>query len=181
MNSENHVDRENFENKQENEINEIAGNSADVNAGDSRILSLTEELAQAKDKYLRLSAEFDNYRKRTLNEKYELIKNAGEDVIKSLLPVIDDFDRAFEAISKSADVEALIRGTELIYDKFLSVLKSKGLSLIDAANKDFDPDTHEAVAKTPSVAGKGKVVDVLQKGYSLNDKIIRYPKVVVGE
>ena len=181
MDSENYVDKEYLENKQENEVYETPDNSEDANAEDPRIALLTEELAQAKDKYLRLSAEFDNYRKRTLNEKYELIKAAGEDVIKSLLPVIDDFDRTFEAMATQADVKVLREGTELIYDKFLSVLKSKGLSAIDVTDKDFDPDIHEAVAKIPSDDKKGKAIDVIQKGYSLNDKIIRYPKVVVGE
>ena len=141
------------------------------------------KLAELQDKYLRLSAEFDNYRKRTLKERIELTKSAGENVLISFLPVMDDFDRAISLMETTSDCKAMKEGIELIYGKMKDFLKQNGIKEIDALDKDFDTDLHEAVTKIPAAEKKkkGKVVDVIQKGYYLNDKIIRYSKVVVGE
>ena len=141
------------------------------------------ETAGWKDKYIRLQAEFDNYRKRTLKEKMELVATGGEDVIKSLLGVMDDLERALNAVRTATDVDALRTGVEMIDGKFREVLRSKGVEEIDAMGKEFDVDLHEAIAKIPAPApeAKGKIVDVVQKGYKLKDKVVRYAKVVVGE
>jgi molecular chaperone GrpE len=141
------------------------------------------KLAELQDKYLRLSAEFDNYRKRTLKERIELTKSAGENILVSLLPLMDDFERAVSLIETTSDCKAMEEGIKLIYGKMKDFLKQNGVKEIDALDKDFDTDLHEAVTKIPATEKKkkGKVVDVIQKGYYLNDKIIRYAKVVVGE
>lgn len=140
------------------------------------------EAEEWKDKYLRLSAEFDNYRKRTLREKMELIESGGEDVIKSMLGVMDDFDRALGAMQTATDVAAVREGVELISQKMRDTLKSKGVSEIEAVGEKLDTDLHEAVAKFPAGEDKkGLVIDVVQKGYKLKEKVIRYAKVVVGE
>ena len=135
------------------------------------------------DKYIRLAAEFDNYRKRTLREKIELTKSAGEDILKNLIPVVDDFERGIKQMESSQDSIAIKSGIELIYNKFTLFLKQHGVKEIDALNKDFDVDLHEAVTKIPAPdeSMKGKVVDVVTKGYFLNDKVMRFSKVVVGE
>ena len=145
-----------------------------------------EYLAQAKefqDKYIRLMAEFDNYRKRSLKERTDLIKSAGEDILVSILPVMDDFERGLAAMESSQDVEAVKQGVLLIYTKFKDFLTQRGVKEIEAFKQDFNVDVHEALTKIPAPEEelKGKVVDVIQKGYSLNDKVIRYAKVVVGE
>ena len=140
-------------------------------------------IADLKDKYLRQAAEFDNYRKRVLKEKSELIQNGGESVISSLLPIIDDFERALQNMKKSDDTAALKEGVELIYQKFMKTLESNGLKTIDTKEADFNTDFHEAVAMIPAPndESKGKVVDCVQKGYKLNDKVIRHAKVAVGQ
>lgn len=150
---------------------------------EEKIEQLEEQLAEMKDKYLRQVAEFDNYRKRTLKEKTELILNGGEKVLTALLPVLDDLDRASENLQKSDDVEALRKGVELISQKLLGVLHSQGLKEIDTAGKDFNTDYHEAIAMVPAQSDdqKGKVVDCVQKGYMLNDKVIRHAKVAIGQ
>jgi len=142
-----------------------------------------EKLAELNDKYLRLTAEYDNYRRRTLKEKMELSKSAGEEILQSLLPVVDDFDRALQSIDESQDIDAIKEGIHLIYNKFKDVLGEKGVKEIEAKDQEFDTDKHEAVSKIPAPSEdmKGKVVDVVQKGYYINDKILRYSKVVVGE
>ena len=143
---------------------------------------LTAEVAEWKDKYMRLSAEFDNYRKRTLKEKMELVATGGEDVIKAILPVLDDIDRALAAMTDAKDVEAVRTGVELISQKLNDTLRSKGLSEIESVGLELDTDFHEAVAKFPvEEERKGKIIDVVQKGYKLKDKVVRYAKVVVGE
>ncbi|HCC71974.1 MAG TPA: nucleotide exchange factor GrpE [Bacteroidales bacterium] len=141
------------------------------------------KLAELQDKYLRLSAEFDNYRKRTLKERIELTKSAAESVLTSLLPVMDDFDRSISIMETVSDYKALKEGINLIYAKMQDFLKQNGVKEIEAMGKEFDTDLHEAVTKIPAEEKKkkGRVVDVTQKGYYLNDKIIRYSKVVVGE
>ncbi len=145
--------------------------------------SLRNEMNEYKDKYLRLSAEFDNYRKRTQREKMDLIKYASEDVIKGLLPVIDDFERAIKSTMTSTDIEAVKHGLSLIHIKFLEFLRSNGIQEIKAVGQDLNTDHHEAITKFPveDEAQKGKIVDVVEKGYMLNEKVIRFSKVVVGE
>lgn len=140
-------------------------------------------VAEWKDKYIRLSAEFDNYRKRTLKEKIDLIKYAGEDIIKALLPVIDDFERGLNHLEQANDMTAMKEGINLIYNKFRDFLSQKGLKEIEAMNCEFNTDYHEAVTKLP-VQDKnlvGKIVDVIQKGYMLDEKVIRHSKVIIGE
>ena len=141
--------------------------------------------AQAKehDQYLRLAAEFDNFRKRTLKEKSELIKNAAEGAMKDLLPVLDDFERAIQATSESNDVESIKEGDNLIYNKFVKYLEQKGVKAIESQDADFDTEYHEAVTTFPTddESKKGKVIDTVQKGYVMNDKVIRHSKVVVGQ
>jgi len=143
---------------------------------------LEEELAQEKDKFLRLFAEFENYKRRTAKERIDLFKTANQEVLQALLPVIDDFDRALVEIKKSED-DILLKGVELIYDKFTSTLTAKGLEVVAVQAGDaFDADFAEAITQIPSPTPelKGKIVDVIEKGYKLGDKIIRFPKVVVG-
>lgn len=166
-----------------NETASVSDATGQVAAAATEIASLNSQLADSKDKYLRLQAEFDNYRKRTLREKMDLIESGGEDVIKSLLTVIDDLDRALAAIKSTNDLEALKSGVELIDTKLKDVLHSKGVEEIEALGKALDTDVHEAVAKIPAPKGadKGKIIDVVQKGYKLKDKVVRYAKVVVGE
>lgn len=144
---------------------------------------LQKQLDEAKDKYVRLSAEFDNYRKRTQREKMDLIKYGSEDVIKSFLPLIDDFDRAIKHSETAKDVEAMRQGLVLIQGKFKDFLKSSGVQEIEAMGQELDTDMHEAITKIPSPDEKlkGKIVDVVEKGYKLNDKVIRFSKVVIGE
>lgn len=146
---------------------------------------LTAKLAEANDKYIRLAAEFDNYRRRVAKEKLDLISTAGEDVIKGLLPVLDDCERALQVLNSSTDTEAAKaakEGTELIYNKLMGYLKSKGLAPIEAVGKELDTDFHEAVAQFPvqEPEKKNKIFDVTQQGYTLNGKVIRFAKVVVG-
>lgn len=142
-----------------------------------------EQIADLKDKYLRQVAEFDNYRKRTLKERAELILNGGEKTITALLPVVDDMERAIENGKKTDDPQVLREGMELIYNKLMKVLESLGVSIIDTENADFDTDVHEAVAMVPGMGDdkKGKVIDSLATGYKLNDKVIRHAKVAVGQ
>lgn len=146
-------------------------------------LTPQEEAAIWRDKFLRQSAEFENYRKRTLKEKLDLINACGEDVVKAMLEVLDDMDRALVAMEKSDDIEAVRKGITLIDDKLRNALKNKGLSEIQCIGEELDADLHEAVARieTAEKDMKGRIVDVVGKGYKLNEKIIRYPKVVVGQ
>lgn len=151
---------------------------------------LAQELEEAnkvieeqKDKYLRLSAEFDNYRKRTMKEKAELILNGAEKTISSILPIVDDFERALKNMETATDVTAVKEGVELIYNKFMSVLGQDGVKVIETKEKPLDTDFHEAIAviPAPDKSLKGKILDCVQTGYTLNDKVIRHAKVVVGE
>ena len=142
-----------------------------------------EEIEQLKTQMLYKTAEFDNYRKRTLKEKAELILNGGEKAVSAILPVIDDMERAIDNGSKTDDPAVLREGMELIYQKFMKALESLGVKKIDTENADFDTDMHEAVAMVPGMGDdkKGKVIDCLQTGYQLNDKVIRHAKVAVGQ
>ena len=163
---------------------------AEVINEDSKSDTEADKLAEAlteidslKDKYLRQVAEFDNYRKRTLKEKTELILNGGEKVLSALLPVLDDLDRAMQNIEKSNDVETLKEGVTLIIDKLTKILQGQGLQKMDTVGKEFDTDFHEAVAliPAPEEAQKNHVIDCVQPGYMLNEKVIRHAKVVVGQ
>lgn len=141
-----------------------------------------EDLAKEKDDYLRLMAEFDNYRRRTSQEKLDLVSMAATDTIKGMLPILDDCERALKVLEESEDSAAAKEGTQLIYTKLMAFLKNKGLAVIDALGQPFDTDLHEAVAQFPvqEEERKGKVFDVCQTGYTLNGKVIRFAKVVVG-
>ncbi len=148
----------------------------------AKLKELQKELQEQKDKYLRLSADFDNYRKRTLKEKIELAKLAGEEILVKILPVLDDLERAMRSIEEAHDLEAVKEGMNLIYNKFKEYLNQQGVQEIDAMHQEFDTDVHEAVTQIPveDKELKGKVVDIIEKGYTLNDKVIRYSKVVIG-
>jgi molecular chaperone GrpE len=141
-----------------------------------------EKYGELHDKYLRLSAEFDNYRKRTFKEKTDLIKTAGDELLKKILPVLDNFERALKAMDQSNDIGALKDGVVLIYNHFTDFIQQQGIKEIPAMNETFNIDLHEAVTTIPAPSEelKGKVVDVIEKGYTLHDKVIRYAKVVVG-
>ncbi|MEZ5197296.1 MAG: nucleotide exchange factor GrpE [Bacteroidales bacterium] len=144
---------------------------------------LQEKLDAANDKYIRLYSEFDNYRRRTIKERLELSKTASVDVIVDLLPVLDDFERAIKSSEESTDCEAVKEGVKLIYNKMKSGLEKKGLKPIEAIGSDFDTDFHEAITQipAPSEKEKGKVIDEIERGYLLNDKVIRFSKVVIGQ
>jgi molecular chaperone GrpE len=167
---------------------EPAGQAASDGAAESAEVSTAEEelaakLTEMQDRYLRLSAEFDNYRKRTLREKIELAQSGGERVIVSLLPIIDDFDRAMTSMHTTDDYGAVKVGLELIYSKINDFLRQNGVKEITVVNEPFNSDLHEAVTSVAveDESLRGKVIEVTQKGYSLNEKVIRFPKVVVGE
>jgi molecular chaperone GrpE len=187
---------ESFDNKEnmilnDNKNEEAAYNSNEVkNTEPAKNADIIEQelnetiakLAEMQDKYLRLSAEFDNYRKRTLKEKMEISKYASEDILLKILPFMDDFDRALKHLNESTDYEGMKSGIELIYSKFGDFLKQNEVKEIEALNSNFDVDIHEAVAKSPAEEKmKGKIVDVVLKGYYLQDKVLRFAKVVVGE
>lgn len=142
-----------------------------------------ETIEEQKDKYLRLSAEFDNYRKRTMKEKAELILNGGEKSLSSILPVVDDFERAIKTMETATDVQAVKEGVKLIYNKFMATLAQNGVKVIETKDQPLNTDYHEAIAviPAPSEAQKGKILDCVQTGYTLNDKVLRHAKVVVGE
>lgn len=181
-NAEKDVNNEEFVNEAENAADQTAAegipNAEELSAEEK----LGEELAKEKDKFLRLFAEFENYKKRTSKERMELYKTANQEVLQAMLPVMDDFDRALQQISKSED-EVLLKGVELIHNKLKDTLVSKGLEVVDIKAGDaFNADFAEAITQipAPTEALKGKIVDVIEKGYKLGDKIIRFPKVVIG-
>jgi molecular chaperone GrpE len=163
---------------------EEAGEEGSVNEEKpSEKEQLRADLEKEKDKFLRLFAEFENYKRRTSKERVEMFKTAGQDVIVGLLPVLDDFDRAINEITKAKD-KNLLKGVELIHNKFKETLRSKGLELMEVKEGDvFDAELHEAITQIPAPSDKlkGKIVDVVEKGYKLGDRIIRYPKVVTGK
>lgn len=175
--------------KEENQKEEKKGflkkgskDKAKIEELEKKIAELESKTAKDKDDYIRLMAEFDNYRRRTSQEKLELVSMASTDTIKGLLPVLDDCERALAVLKDSDDSDAAKEGTELIYSKLMGYLKSKGLAVIEARDQIFDTDLHEAVAQfpVPEEEKKGKVFDVVQTGYTLNGKVIRFAKVVVG-
>ena len=149
----------------------------------AQVDELTKEQEEMKDKYLRLSAEFDNYRKRTMKEKAELILNGSEKAFKAILPVVDDMERALATMQKATDVEAVKEGVELIYNKFIQILGQNGVQAMDTKEKELDTDYHDAIAiiDAPSEELKGKILDCVETGYTLNDKVLRHAKVVVGK
>ncbi len=163
----------------------VSKETADLKEKEVKIKEITPEeiISELQDKYLRLSAEFDNYRKRTLKEKADLLKTASEASIVKILPIVDDFDRAISSIKAAQDIQAVKTGIDLIYNKLKESLFQQGLKEIEALNKDFNTDLHDAITKIPAPKKnlKGKVVDVIEKGYYLNDKVIRFSKVVIGE
>ncbi len=177
--------------KNKNEdINEEEMNSQVKEAQETQVVEdvskeekLAEELAKEKDKFLRLFAEFENYKKRTARERLDLIETAGSSVMLSILPVLDDFERALSHIEDDKEAEELRKGVELIYQKLLTTLEQKGLKEMDSKGKDFDSDFHQALTEieTPDKKMKGKVFDVVEKGYFIGDKILRHAKVVVGK
>jgi molecular chaperone GrpE len=148
-----------------------------------RLKALEQELQEQKEKYLRLSADFDNYRKRTMKEKIELTKQAGEEIFTRILPVLDNLERAMKAVEDAKDLEAVKEGMRLIYNMFSEYLMQQGVKEIESMHQEFDTDVHDAVTKIPAPDKKlqGKVVDVIERGYFLNDKVLRYAKVVIGE
>ncbi|WP_010522126.1 nucleotide exchange factor GrpE [Aquimarina agarivorans] len=173
----------NLENRtDQNEVKETVENNDSAVEEQDELALAKEAAAVEKDKFLRLFAEFENYKKRTSKERIELFKTAGQEVLQALLPVLDDFDRAGKEIEKSED-EALKQGVTLIHNKLKDILKLKGLEQVEVNSADtFDADIHEAITQIPAPSDdlKGKIIDVVEKGYKLGDKIIRYPKVVTG-
>ncbi len=150
---------------------------------DEKIAGLESELQEQKDKFLRLYAEFDNFRKRTAKERLELFKTAGADVIKDLLPVLDDMERSRKAAESDESAEPLSEGVIMVFDRIQRVLKQKGLEEMESTGMDFDPELHEALTEIPAPSEdmKGKIVDTIEKGYTINEKIIRHARVVVGK
>lgn len=165
---------------EENAVNEETAAEPVAEISEEEKLKL--ENAALNDKYLRLFAEFDNFKRRTQKERVELLQTAGKDVIISMLPVLDDFDRANKATENATDIAAIREGIQLVHTKLKSILVQKGLKEIESINTVFDTDNHEAITKVPAPNDdlKGKVIDELEKGYTLNDKVIRFAKVVVG-
>ena len=179
-----------MENIQENAEEQPQNEQAEDQVPLTREEELEQELAKAqetiedqKDKFLRLSAEFDNYRKRTMKEKAELVLNGGEKCLGSILPIVDDFERAIKTMERATDVNAVKEGVELIYTKFINVLGQNGVKIIETKELPLNTDFHEAIAVIPAPAEelKGKILDCVQTGYTLNDKVLRHAKVVVGE
>ena len=191
----NQEEAENLENEQQQEAGTAEGATAGENAEPSEekekeeeeekdpLEKALEEIEQLKTQMLYKTAEFDNYRKRTLKEKAELILNGGEKAVSAILPIIDDMERAIENGSKTEDPAVLREGMEIIYNKFVKALEGLGVKEIETKDADFNTDVHEAVAMVPGMGDdkKGKVIDCLQKGYQLNDKVIRHAKVAVGQ
>jgi molecular chaperone GrpE len=174
-------------NPEDSEVQETAedleGAEEAENEEEDELSNLKSQVSNLQDKYLRSVAEFDNYRKRTMKEKTELVLNGGANAIKAILPVLDDMERAIENGAKTEDPQVLREGMELIYQKFQKTLEGLGVKKIDTENADFDVDIHEAVAMVPGMGDdkKGKVIDCLQQGYKMNDKVIRHAKVAVGQ
>ncbi len=163
----------------ESQANEPAEEEDDA----TRIASLTEQLEKEKKEYLFLMAEFDNFRKRTMRDKAELIKNAAESAYTGILPIVDDMERGLKASAGATDAEAVREGLQLIYDKLVKLLEKNGVKAIDTADTEFDTERHEAISAVPAPDPemKGKIIDTVEKGYTLNDKVIRHAKVVVGQ
>ncbi len=193
----NHNFNKNMTNKQTEETNEVSTEDfnpvEDKKGGlkrsrkdeklNKQLEEKTIELAEAKDKYLRLFAEFDNFKKRTVKEKLDFMKSAGQETIIELLPVLDDFERAKKSSEDENSKEPFSEGVNLVYAKLFNILKVRGLQAMESTGAEFNPEFHEAITKIPASSEemKGKVIDTIQTGYKLHDKIIRHPKVIVGE
>jgi molecular chaperone GrpE len=172
--------------QQEQEADQQTENQTTEEEGDkiaNEIAELTQKCNDLNDKNLRLMAEFDNYRKRTLKERSDLIKTAGENILSSMLPLVDDFERALKAMETAEDVVAVKEGLDLIYNKFIAFLLQNGVKAIPTENEVFNTDLHEAITTFPAPTEdmKGKIIDCVSKGYTMNEKVIRFSKVVVGE
>ncbi|MCE3228463.1 MAG: GrpE protein [Bacteroidetes bacterium] len=180
-NSENKVNQDGADNT--SETPETTAENAENKGSGSKTTDLEQKVNDLNDKYLRLYSEFDNYRKRTIKEKSDIIKSAGEDIFKALLPVIDDFERAMKANEKIDDVNAIKEGIQLIYNKLKGNVQSRGLTAFETIGTAFDSDTMEAITHIPAVdeSQKGKVIDEVEKGYKLGDKVIRFAKVVIAQ
>ena len=180
---ESHVEETDKEAEEVGTSEDAEASAEDTEEEKDPLEKVQEEAAELKDKWLRSVAEFDNYRKRTLKERAELILNGGEKFITAILPVLDDMERAIANGEKTDDPEVLREGMTLIYQKFMKTLEAQGVSKIETEDADFDTDVHEAVAMVPGMGDdkKGKVIDCLQQGYKLNDKVIRHAKVAVGQ
>ncbi|MBO7338249.1 MAG: nucleotide exchange factor GrpE [Paludibacteraceae bacterium] len=167
------------------ECNETEGaaEAQDEAAAESEVEQLKKQISEIQDAHLRLRAEFENYKKRTIKEKAEIIKSASEGVFMNIIPLVDDFERGIQAAEKASDVESIKEGLMLIYDKFVKFLEQNNVKEIDTKDQTFDTDFHEAITAIPaqSEEQKGKIIDCVQKGYTLNDKVIRYAKVVVAQ
>lgn len=179
------VENQATEETKENNSTENTENEASVNEAAEELSAedkLKQEVAELNDKYLRLFAEFDNFKRRTQKERVELLQTAGKDVVVSLLPVLDDFERAIKATENTTEVAPVREGIVLVQTKLKSILNHKGLKEIESINTEFNTDLHEAITQIPSPTEeqKGKVIDELEKGYTLNDKVVRFAKVVVG-
>ena len=166
--------------EQESVHTEGLPDAAQQEAGEVAKLEL--QLSEANDKFLRLYSDFDNYKKRINRERLDLIKSAGQDIMTSILPMLDDMERAVKAMSEAKNVEAVKEGIQLVYQKMKTITESKGLKAMESTGKDFDADLHDAIANVPvkDDAQKGKVIEEIEKGYYLNDKVIRHAKVIVG-
>ena len=177
------TDKQSEETANENASEEEAAKEEQATEEKDPLEAAHQEIEELKDKWLRSVAEFENYRKRTLKERAELILNGGEKVITAILPILDDMERAIENGAKTDDPEVLREGMTLIHQKFIKTLEAQGVSKIETKDADFDTDVHEAVAMVPGMGEekKGKVIDCLQQGYKLNDKVIRHAKVAVGQ
>ena len=179
------VENQAAEETKENNSTENTENEATVNEAAEELSAedkLKQEVAELNDKYLRLFAEFDNFKRRTQKERVELLQTAGKDVVVSLLPVLDDFERALKATENTTEVAPVREGIVLVQTKLKSILNQKGLKEIESINTEFNTDLHEAITQIPAPTEeqKGKVIDELEKGYTLNDKVVRFAKVVVG-
>ncbi len=171
------------ESKSQEELEDIKSQEREEQSEEKVEPTAEEKIKELNDKYLRLYSEFDNYRRRTAKERLDLLKNASEEIMQDLLPILDDFERAAKAMSESDDIKSIREGLDLVHHKFKNTLENKGLKKFKAVGKSFDPDFHEAVTKIPAPKKKlkGKIVDVIEEGYMINDKVLRYAKVVVGE
>ena len=171
-------------NSQADEANEIIDKElADIDALNKQLLDAQAQVEKEKKEYLFLLAEFDNFRKRTIKEKGDIIRNAAESALKGLLPIVDDFERGLEAVKTTTDADAVKQGMEIIYNKLLKYLEQNGVKPIESNGADFDPELHEAIAMVPvdDEKLKGKVIDTPTKGYTINDKVLRFAKVAVGQ
>jgi len=177
------ITKKELENQEIKEVSSKKESDKKHKKKDKKKVNFEKKFIEMNDKYMRLSAEFDNYRKRTLKERMEMMKNAGEDILINFLPIMDNIERAKQSIDDAKEINAIKEGISLIHKNIFDFLTSRGISEINAKGEVFDTDLHEALTKIPAPEDdlKGKVVDVIEKGYKIKDKVLRYAKVVVGE